>query len=235
MTVKALIGLVVAAAAVTVGAAPAAADTLIVERDRVQCPNADHETINSAVAAADLGDTIRVCPDLYTEAVNVEKPALRLRAHGGDNGARGRCFDEEPADPDPTRDAIVTGGAYSFRLARDDIELEHFVVQARTTGFSPSPPTRATRSAATSCSTTSAPGSTSEASAPRSRSSATTASGRTSGASSRSSQARSSTPGSITTRPSSTARAASGDRRRAEGGGGDRAQHRASGRRGDPG
>ena len=87
--------------------------------------------------------------------------------------------------------------------------------RARTTGSSRSPPSRGMRSAATSCRTTRVrrrprePGSTSEVAARRSRSSGTTASAGTSGEPSPSSPERLRTPGSTTTRPSATARAAS--------------------------
>ena len=104
MRASALLAPVAFIAALTVGTAPAAADTLIVDNDRAECPNADSPSIQAAVAAAQPGDTLRVCPGLYTEDVNVDKPALRLRAHGGDHGARGRCLDEVPPPPDPGGD-----------------------------------------------------------------------------------------------------------------------------------
>src|SRR4029079_472590 len=45
--------------------------TYIVDTDRLQCPNAQFTTIQSAVAASGPGDLIRVCPGTYSEQVDV--------------------------------------------------------------------------------------------------------------------------------------------------------------------
>ncbi len=103
--------------------------TLFVDKDRVQCPKAEFQSIQEAVAAAPPRSTVMVCPDLYTEDVDVFKP-LTLMKHGGGNGEideRPRCFAPEP--PDPTRDAIVQGRLFSFLLQRPDIVLDGFVIQ----------------------------------------------------------------------------------------------------------
>jgi parallel beta-helix repeat protein len=100
--------------------------TLFVDKDRVQCPHAEFQSIQEAVAAAPPGSTVMVCPDLYTEEVTVDKP-LRLMKHGRGNGEideRPRCFEPEP--PDPTRDAIVEG---TISLFSQRIVLDGFVVQ----------------------------------------------------------------------------------------------------------
>ena len=131
---------VVLAVLVTLVFAPAAlANTWIVDNDFADCPNADTASIQDAVNRADPGDTIRVCAGSYAEDVTVNKPALKLRGHGGDHGARGQCFDEVPSAPDPAHDAIVEGVVYSFRLEADDIELEHFVVQGARYGIDTDP------------------------------------------------------------------------------------------------
>ena len=39
---------------------------ILVDDDKVQCPNADFTSIQAAVNAAHSGDTIRVCPALTT-------------------------------------------------------------------------------------------------------------------------------------------------------------------------
>jgi parallel beta-helix repeat protein len=53
-------------------APPALADTtLVVDKDRVQCPDADFQSIQAAVTAAQPGTTIDVCPDIYNEAVKI--------------------------------------------------------------------------------------------------------------------------------------------------------------------
>jgi parallel beta-helix repeat protein len=60
------------------------ADPLIlVDDDKVQCPTAKFTTIQSAVDAANPGDTIRVCAGTYAEQVTISK-SLTIR---GDNGA----------------------------------------------------------------------------------------------------------------------------------------------------
>ena len=57
--------------------------TILVDDDKVQCPTAKFTTIQSAVDAANPGDTIRVCAGTYVEQVSISK-ALTIR---GDNGA----------------------------------------------------------------------------------------------------------------------------------------------------
>lgn len=53
-------------------APPALADTtLVVDKDRLQCPDADFQSIQAAVTAAQPGTTIDVCPDIYNEAVDI--------------------------------------------------------------------------------------------------------------------------------------------------------------------
>lgn len=131
------LSVVLATLAALVFAPAALADTWIVDNDFADCPNADTASIQDAVNRAAPGDTIRVCPGLYGEEVIVNKPALELRAHGGDQGARGRCFDDAPSPSDPSRDVIVAGGG--FTLAANDVEIEHFVVQDADYGIDASP------------------------------------------------------------------------------------------------
>lgn len=47
--------------------------TLLVDDDKVQCPNATFTTIQSAVLAASSGDRINVCPGTYHEQVKVTR------------------------------------------------------------------------------------------------------------------------------------------------------------------
>jgi hypothetical protein len=54
------------------------AATLVVDRDGIECANADFTSIQAAVDAAQPGDLIRVWPDVYTETVVVDK-ALTLK------------------------------------------------------------------------------------------------------------------------------------------------------------
>jgi parallel beta-helix repeat protein len=51
--------------------------TLVVDKDRVQCPDADFQSIQAAVTAAEPGTTIDVCPDVYNEAVRITPATTR--------------------------------------------------------------------------------------------------------------------------------------------------------------
>jgi len=122
-------------AAATASAAEPTATTWVVDRDRVQCAGADFMSIQTAVNAAQPGDLIRVCPDLYSESVTVDKP-LTLKGEP-DAVEAVDCFDatpsQQPGGLDPTQQVIVDGSAStalaSLTLAADDIELAGFVVQ----------------------------------------------------------------------------------------------------------
>src|ERR1700730_13334122 len=48
--------------------------TLLVDDDKVQCPNAGFTSIQAAVNFASPGDRINVCPGTYKEQVDVTKP-----------------------------------------------------------------------------------------------------------------------------------------------------------------
>jgi hypothetical protein len=47
---------------------------LLVDNDKVQCPNAQYTSIQTAVNAAPAGATINVCPGTYPETVRIAKP-----------------------------------------------------------------------------------------------------------------------------------------------------------------
>jgi parallel beta-helix repeat protein len=133
---------IVLSAVVTAGAlAFAAADgaatepaTWVVDRHGVECANADFDSIQAAVDWAQPGDLIRVCPDLYTESVVVDKP-LTLKADPDAVDAVD-CF-ASTLTLDPTQHAIVdppgnTGlaeDAFGFKLLADGITVSGFVVQ----------------------------------------------------------------------------------------------------------
>jgi hypothetical protein len=107
-----------------------AAKTLVVDKDKVQCPKATFQSIQAAVTAAAPGDTIKVCPDIYNESVTVSKPALTLVGASMANG----CTTLTAADP--TKDSIVTGGAsFAFNLTNNNILLSGFVVQNSSIGI----------------------------------------------------------------------------------------------------
>src|SRR4029077_9911051 len=56
----------------------AQANILVVDDDNVPCPAAPYHNINAALAVANAGDEIQVCPGLYMEQVVLTKP-LTLR------------------------------------------------------------------------------------------------------------------------------------------------------------
>src|ERR1700686_2335449 len=56
---------------------------LLVDDDKVQCPNATFTSIQDAINAANPGSLIRVCPGTYHEQLSINK-SLRIE---GDNGA----------------------------------------------------------------------------------------------------------------------------------------------------
>jgi parallel beta-helix repeat protein len=127
------LGLVLAATGLALGTATAGArggQTLVVDDDHAQCPNAAYTSIQAAVAAAKLGDTIRVCPGTYT-ATTVDKS---VRLDGATAYLSGkRCLDRTRGE-DPARDSIVNGsaGAPAFRIAANDVEIRDFTIQNTT-------------------------------------------------------------------------------------------------------
>lgn len=124
--------LVAALGVLALGTNSADAATLVVDKDGQQCKNADYQSISAAVGAAEPSDKIKVCPDLYTESVVVDKPRLKLTAKGGK--ARD-CFEPTAAPADPSRQAIVTApGDRAFDLQADRITLSGFVVQGSEQG-----------------------------------------------------------------------------------------------------
>lgn len=121
--IAAIIG-VLAAVVVT---APAHAATWIVDaaNPEVECQNADSPTIQGAVALAAPGDTVHVCPGLYTETVGVDKP-LALNGSGPDPHIR---------TGDLTQEAVVTPAtALGFVLLAPEIVLEGFTIRAASIG-----------------------------------------------------------------------------------------------------
>jgi nitrous oxidase accessory protein NosD len=64
-------------------ALPARTSQLVVDDDKVECPNAGFSHIQDAVDAASPGDEIHICKGIYVEQVAIRKP-LKIDA---DNGA----------------------------------------------------------------------------------------------------------------------------------------------------
>src|SRR3954454_18606987 len=114
----------------------AAPTTRVVDDDGVQCGNAAFHSVAAAVAAANPGDTVQVCPGTYRERVDVTKP-LRLIGQR-DAVSAVRCVDEawsntdavdptvfpvlEPPDPQP---------GSLLRLQADGVEVAGLVVQGQ--------------------------------------------------------------------------------------------------------
>jgi len=68
------------------GTAPAFARTLVVDNDGAECPKAEYTTIQQAVAAAQAGDKILVCPGLYLGTVVIDTSHLRIEAKAAPGG-----------------------------------------------------------------------------------------------------------------------------------------------------
>jgi hypothetical protein len=82
----AILGLVIT------GAQRAAAATLLVDDNHVECPTAPYTTISAAVAAASPGDTIQVCAGAYPENVTIPTASLTINGAQSGNPVSGRTF-----------------------------------------------------------------------------------------------------------------------------------------------
>jgi parallel beta-helix repeat protein len=130
---------VLAACALAFAAADGTATTsamLVVDRDGVQCANADFSSIQAAVDATEPGDLVRVCPDVYPETVTIDKPLTLLGRVGAVEAVD--CF-ADTVGVDSTRQAIVDppGTAFSIalKLEADDVVLRGLVVQGASVGI----------------------------------------------------------------------------------------------------
>jgi parallel beta-helix repeat protein len=137
---KSAILCILAACALAFAASDGAATgraTLVVDRDGVECASADFTSIQAAVDAAQPGDLIRVCPDLYAEIVVIDKP-LTLK---GDPDAVEAidCFQPTLPELSSKQQAIVDplgdGFSMAFKLEADDVVLEGLVVQGAYVGI----------------------------------------------------------------------------------------------------
>ena len=104
---------------------------LLVDDDGAQCPSAAYTDINTAISAANTGDTIVVCPGTY-DATTVDK-RLTLSGYTKDlSGKLSTCSDRLhfPADQ-TTKDSIVAG----FYVAADFATIKGFTVTAPESGI----------------------------------------------------------------------------------------------------
>jgi nitrous oxidase accessory protein NosD len=108
-----------------------ALSVLLVDDDGAQCPSALYATISDAIAAADSGDTIVVCPGTY-DATTVDK-RVTLSGYTADLSSKlSKCSDRlnNPADQ-TTKNSIVAG----FYVAADFSTIKGFTVTAPESGI----------------------------------------------------------------------------------------------------
>lgn len=106
------------------GVQSATAATLLVDDDLAQCPTATFTSIQAAIAAASIGDTIKVCPGLYAEQVNVNKNNLTLLGAQAGVDARTRPF-----VPDQNTQSIIDHPCGPVQIMADNTVLDGFTVQ----------------------------------------------------------------------------------------------------------
>ena len=101
----------------------ATASTLVVD-DNLSCAGASYSTISAAVAAANPGDTIKVCAGIYPETVNVDKPLTFLGAQAGNDGRgkKRKNLAKEAVVVSLTGDFVLDGNA-------DGVTIDGFTLQ----------------------------------------------------------------------------------------------------------
>lgn len=109
-----------------------AATTRLVDDDGAQCENTQFTSINAAVAAAQPGDTIKVCPGTYPESVNVNKDRLKLE--GSTNSLNEQACLSGTGGTNPARDSIVQPGAAGpgFNVTANKVRIRNFTIQMAT-------------------------------------------------------------------------------------------------------
>jgi len=128
------LGIVMAVAVIAIGTAPTAGArirTLTVDDDGAQCRNAGFNTIQSAITAAEPGDTVRVCGGSYAEAVSIDKQVVLVAkspaAPAVDCLARLTAY--------PAALAVVRGG---LAVTATGSEIDGLVVTGATVGITTS-------------------------------------------------------------------------------------------------
>jgi len=92
------------------------------------CANPGFNDIQSAVNAAGVGDTVRVCPGVYPGRIDVAKRLI----------LRGAKFGVDARTRGTAGESIVAGGGgpagYGFNLVADRIQLDGFTIRAVNSG-----------------------------------------------------------------------------------------------------
>jgi parallel beta-helix repeat protein len=83
------------------------------------CSNAEFSTISAAVAAANPGATIIVCPGTYTEDVTIEKPLTLI----------GSAATVAPSSSDSSPLSPLTGGNNGFTVLSPGVTISGFTVE----------------------------------------------------------------------------------------------------------
>jgi parallel beta-helix repeat protein len=111
-------------------------DILVVDDadDSPGCDDAQFSTIGAAVAVADPGDVVEVCPGRYEERLIVDKPlTIRANTEAFDSVEAVDCFAAGPFVADPTRHAIVSAtdtlAAPWLDLQADNVDVRGLVFQ----------------------------------------------------------------------------------------------------------
>jgi parallel beta-helix repeat protein len=98
------------------GAGQAAAATLEVDNDRVECKKAPFTSIQAAVTAASPGDSVKVCPGTYTEQVRITKDKLKV-------------FSRNPQEATIKAPAVMTDPKAIVEIAGgSDVSVRDFVI-----------------------------------------------------------------------------------------------------------
>lgn len=106
----------VAAALMALGAGQAAAATLEVDNDKVECKKAPFTSIQAAVTAASPGDSVKVCPGTYVEQVKITKDRLKVFSRNPGEAT----IKAPPAMADPKAIVEIAGGS--------DVSVRDFVI-----------------------------------------------------------------------------------------------------------
>src|SRR5262249_10877385 len=107
-------------------AAPARSAILVVDDDNVTCPGAPFRTINQALAVAEAGDEIQVCPGLYMEQVGLAKPLTLAGMPVGNKKAGILPFDLPVSRPGALGGKLIAAGLLvdSRQVALDSLVVD---------------------------------------------------------------------------------------------------------------